>query len=283
VSDYIFISYARLDNDYATHLAQLLKEHGLSIWMDQWNIPLGADWDRAIDDAIRGCAGFLIILSPAALVSEHAGEVRGELRRALDSHRLIVPVLYKPCDIPRQLLHLEYVDLSSGVDDTSVNRLVNRLKGLPVDSKPPTDRLTFIETLQRVPEDARAFDEEFTHSMAVEISKRLTDLQFNAVSHLKERHDQGAIGIVRSLAMERIGGHTWEAAQTFETLVQFGFLALSSDPRERDDPDPGYQYTPLFFGYRNLQRYLGIGDAPTAVGGLGPTYWLSSKETNGGA
>ena len=281
-SDSIFISYARLDQDFVLQLAQALKDRGLLIWVDQWNIPPGADWDRAIDNAIRDCTRFLMVLSPAATASEYAGEVRGELRRAMDLNKEILPVLYQSCEIPRQLLHIEYMDFSSGLKEANVDLLARKLCGETTEV-PPSDRMKFINGLQNVPEDARAFKHEVSKTAALEISKQLTDSQFNALRDLKvkrDRRDYGAIGIVRSLALERIGGPVWEATRTFETLVQFGFLSLSNDPRERNDPDPGYDYTSMFFVYTNLQRYLGIGETAVEEGAFGPEYWLSSRGQN---
>ncbi len=168
-------------------------------------------------------------------------------------------MLYQQCEIPRQLLHVEYIDFSAGLNEVHVNLLVGRLRGEPPPEGPRSDRLKFINGLQSVPEDARAFDDEFSKPVALELSKRPTDMQFNALRDLKTqcgRYDSGARGLVRSLALERIGEPTWEATRTFEALVQFGFLALSADRRERNHSDPGYDYTPIFFGYTNLQRYL---------------------------
>jgi TIR domain len=274
MSDSIFISYARLDQDFVLPLAERLKEHGFTVWVDQWNIPLGADWDRVIDEAIRDCNRFLIVLSPAATASEYAGEVRGELRRALEQHKEIVPVLYQPCEIPRQLLNIETFDLTSGLNDAGIESLARRLRG-DTSEVPPSNRLKFIQGLYAVPKDARAFEDEFTHAVAVDLSKRLTDAQFDALRELKakrDRYDLGARGIVRSDVLKRIGGSTLEATRSLDVFIQFGLLALSANPRQRNHSDPGYDYTPLFFGYTNLQSYLG-GDTTAED----REYWLSSK------
>ncbi len=63
MGDSVFVSYARLDQDFVLQLAQALKEQGVSIWIDQWDIPVGANWNRSIDDAIRNSNKFLIVLS----------------------------------------------------------------------------------------------------------------------------------------------------------------------------------------------------------------------------
>lgn len=125
---HVFICYAREDEEFALALAAQLKQRGIDIWIDQFNIEYGVDWDRAIDNALYDCGILLIILSPASVDSD---EVRSELRVALNERRQIVPVLYQPCRIPRQLLHRQRADFTAhGPDDAqALQRLVRGLRG----------------------------------------------------------------------------------------------------------------------------------------------------------
>src|SRR5262245_13799113 len=107
MGNHVFICYARKDSKFVLELAANLKDRGVPVWLDQWRIEPSQDWDRAIDTAIHDCAKFLIVLSPLAVNSQ---EVRGELRVALDQNKPIIPVMYRPCHIPRQLRNVQYVD-----------------------------------------------------------------------------------------------------------------------------------------------------------------------------
>lgn len=113
-----FVCYAREDETFVLKLATDLKASGANIWLDQWNIPSGADWDYEIDKALYDCHRFLIILSPTAVESK---EVRSELRTALDEGKHIVPVLYQACRIPRRLKLIQHVDFASGKSDGETN------------------------------------------------------------------------------------------------------------------------------------------------------------------
>jgi len=129
MGDHVFISYAREDQDFVLKLAANLKERGIRVWLDQWDIPTSADWDLTIDNALYDCAQFLIVLSPAARDSR---EVRGELRIALDEHKHIVPVLYQTCRIPRQLRLIQHVDFTArGPDDGAALGKVLDALGVP--------------------------------------------------------------------------------------------------------------------------------------------------------
>jgi formylglycine-generating enzyme required for sulfatase activity len=133
MGDHVFICYARQDQDFVLKLAANLKERGARVWLDQWDISPSADWDLTIDNALYDCAQFLIVLSPAAVAS---GEVRGELRTALDENKPIVPVLYRKCRIPRRLKLIQHVDFTAcGPDDGAA--LGQVLRALGVSEPPP--------------------------------------------------------------------------------------------------------------------------------------------------
>jgi hypothetical protein len=104
-----FVCYAREDSAFVRALTADLKARGIPMWLDT-DIPPGADWDRSIDESLHTCAKVLIVLSPAAVTS---AEVRGELRTSLNLGKLIIPLLHRACDIPRQLQNVQYLDFSS--------------------------------------------------------------------------------------------------------------------------------------------------------------------------
>jgi hypothetical protein len=90
--------------------------HGVTVWVDQWNIPSGANWSRAIEKAITDCASLLIVLSPASAESD---EVQSEWLSALDNKKVVVPILYRQCDIPFRLKPIQYIDFTQrSPDDT---------------------------------------------------------------------------------------------------------------------------------------------------------------------
>lgn len=106
MEDHIFISYAREDEDFALKLAGKLKDHGLKVWIDQWEMITGDDWPQKIRDAIYTCNKFLIILSPSSVDST---DVREEILQARNARKVILPVLYKEVQrMPYGLATLQY-------------------------------------------------------------------------------------------------------------------------------------------------------------------------------
>lgn len=134
MSQHVFVCYAREDEDFVLKLGRKLKERSIPIWIDKWNIPPGADWDKTVDDALLECSHFLIVLSPNSMKSS---EVLDEFYIARKKGKHIVPVLYRHCEIPPRLEKIQHIDFTSTGSDTESNfeRLVQALGG---GEPPPT-------------------------------------------------------------------------------------------------------------------------------------------------
>ena len=55
MGDHVFICYSRKDEDFVLKLATNLKNQGVPVWLDQWDIPSGANWNRTIEKALNEC------------------------------------------------------------------------------------------------------------------------------------------------------------------------------------------------------------------------------------
>ena len=108
-----FISYSRSDQAFALRFAQDLKNAGVDVWVDQFDIPIGQNWDRSVEAAVRDCKGFVVILSPRSAASEHVAD---EVACALEGNKHIIPILYEKCTIPMRLARLQFIDATSDYD-----------------------------------------------------------------------------------------------------------------------------------------------------------------------
>jgi len=120
----VFVCYARQDEHFVSALAGKLKERGVPVWLDLWDIEPGADWDESIDTALHKCTHFLIVLSSASVASR---EVRAELRTALNENKAIMPILYQRCNIPRQLQLIQYIDFTSKSPEQAADGIFEHL------------------------------------------------------------------------------------------------------------------------------------------------------------
>lgn len=134
----VFVCYARRDEVFVLNLAEALKGMGVKVWLDQWDIPDGADWDASIDSALDRCSCVLIVLSPAAVNSV---EVRAEWRVALDKNKPVIPLLYTNCRIPRRLIVYQIIDVTGteSLNTKTIERIVKALQARNVIQSAPRE------------------------------------------------------------------------------------------------------------------------------------------------
>ncbi len=105
-----FISYSRVNKEFAIKLARELRSDGYLIWFDQFDIPTGSRWDDQVEKALEECEIFLLILTPAAIASQN---VKDEIGYAIDNRKHILPVLLENCNVPLRLRRFQYVDFTT--------------------------------------------------------------------------------------------------------------------------------------------------------------------------
>ena len=132
----IFLSYSRLDRQFADELSRGLTARGLEVWVDREEIEAGDAWRAAISEAIASCDAFLVLLSPNSVTSKNVAK---ELSIAESRDRHIVPVKCRQCEISPameyQLADLQWIDFSEMPFEDGLDRLVRALHVWHV--KPP--------------------------------------------------------------------------------------------------------------------------------------------------
>jgi hypothetical protein len=120
-----FLSYARLDQGIALRLADDLIGAGVSVWVDQYDIQPSQHWDRAVEAAVRGCHGFIAVLSPAAVASPNVAD---EASVAIDDGKFIIPVLVERCTLPLRMTRMQYIDATADYD-AALRRCLTAIRG----------------------------------------------------------------------------------------------------------------------------------------------------------
>ncbi len=156
MKDKVFICYSRKDGDFVLKLAANLKSKGVPVWLDQWDIPTGANWPRAIDRALSECTRLLLVLSPASVESD---DVQSEWLSALDETKVVLPILYRPCHIPFRLKSIQYIDFTSRSPDDE-RALEHLLSALGASARPQREageqgRPTHDGTIQKGSKDQK--------------------------------------------------------------------------------------------------------------------------------
>src|SRR5688572_12225611 len=86
---HIFISYSKLNKEYADALKNFLQEQGFDVWIDD-RIDTGDRWWKVIAKAIRECNAFLVVMTPEAYESEW---VENECMLARQLKKPVFPLL----------------------------------------------------------------------------------------------------------------------------------------------------------------------------------------------
>ena len=172
MGDHVFICYSRKDEGFVLKLATNLKNRGVPVWLDQWDISTGANWDRTIETALNESNRLLLILSPS---STNSDEVQCEWREALDDKKVVVPILYQPCEIPYRLNTIQYIDFTSrSPDDEKSLELILKALGMAestsikplVQREPEQDDISYwldkgkaLNDMNKYAEAIKAYDE----------------------------------------------------------------------------------------------------------------------------
>lgn len=145
-----FISYSRINSEFAVRLAKDLKSAGYDVWLDQLDISAGARWDDEIGKALETSDTFMIVLSPESIQSQN---VKDEIGYAIDAGKNILPVVIQNCNIPYRLRRFQYVDFTGKPYEESLVKIkyllgdIRELARAEKDGHPQIDNLVVIEKL----------------------------------------------------------------------------------------------------------------------------------------
>jgi hypothetical protein len=90
----VFLSHATSDAQAVQAIAGQLKNRGVPVWLDEWNLVPGDPWVDALGQALRECCGCVVFFGPGGGGPWHNEEVRRALDRAArDAEYRLIPVL----------------------------------------------------------------------------------------------------------------------------------------------------------------------------------------------
>jgi hypothetical protein len=110
----VFLSHSSRDKDFARHLAEDLKRHGATVWLDEAALEPGGRWKQQLKRAISDNDFVVVVLTPASVHSKWVKyEVDSALSQGAKEGRVkLIPLLFEDCDVPRELRNLQLVDFT---------------------------------------------------------------------------------------------------------------------------------------------------------------------------
>lgn len=120
----LMISYSRVDLEFVLKVFEDLKRAGIHAWLDQIDIPAGANWDLEIEAALEAASTLLVVISQHSRKSDN---VKNEISHALELGKNVVPIILDKSPAPLLITRLQREDFT-GSYENALERLIVRLK-----------------------------------------------------------------------------------------------------------------------------------------------------------
>jgi len=130
----VFVSYNTLDHVGVERIARALRDRGLTVFLDRWELIPGRPWPEALEGHLSRCRCAAVVLGPSGMGPWQEREHYLALdRQARDKAFGYIPVILPEADPALGFLSSNtWVDLRGGVDDTeSIDLLAAAIRGEP--------------------------------------------------------------------------------------------------------------------------------------------------------
>lgn len=123
----VFLCHNSQDKGVVLDLARLLKERQLAVWLDLWELQPGLPWQLGLERGLVASRAIAVLQGPHGEGPWAAEERYVALERSVRERVPVIPVLLpgleRVPDLPPFLQQRTWVDLRSGFNDTSMDRL----------------------------------------------------------------------------------------------------------------------------------------------------------------
>src|SRR5947208_5079277 len=109
----VFISYSRTDTAFVDRLEADLQARNFRTWVDRGRLEGGEEWLDVIENAIKKCQVLLVVLTPEAVKSKF---VRKEYRYAEHKGKFVIPLQYRPCEVPMDLNDIHRINFETNYE-----------------------------------------------------------------------------------------------------------------------------------------------------------------------
>jgi hypothetical protein len=102
----IFLSHNRAQKDWTRDLARRLRDDGLKVWFDEWELPrsAGYSWSDLLVDGVERSRKVALIWSPEFFANDWP-EFESNVIQQIDAvgrRERVLPILHTRCELPRK-------------------------------------------------------------------------------------------------------------------------------------------------------------------------------------
>ncbi len=113
----VFISHSSKDKPVVRELANRLKQDGLRVWLDEWEIQPGDMIGLKLEEGLTKSRTLILVMSRYAFESDWVTLERHTLlfRDPTNARRRFIPMLIENCKLPDVIAQFAYIDLRKKV------------------------------------------------------------------------------------------------------------------------------------------------------------------------
>lgn len=119
----VFLSHNSKDKPRIRKLAERLRDDGVRVWYDEWEIRSGDVIFQKIESGLEAARSLVLAMSPHAFGSDWVGMERTTVmhRDPMNKERRFIPLLLEDCDMPDTIRRFRYVDWRAESDEEYEN------------------------------------------------------------------------------------------------------------------------------------------------------------------
>ncbi len=140
----VFLSHNGEDKPVVRLIAEKLKQKGIPVWFDEWELQPGMPWQEGLEQGLEKSLAIVVFIGPGSFGKWETPEMRVALELQVQNQRPVIPALLPgvPEDVEKQMpLFLRrhtWVDFRAGVgDEKALKRLLWGVTGKNPEEKPP--------------------------------------------------------------------------------------------------------------------------------------------------
>ncbi len=126
----VFLSHSSKDKDLVRPIAQRLRDAGLKVWFDEWEIQAGDHIPRRIDDGLEDSHSLMLCMSANAFGSDWAQLEMGtfRFRDPMNKQRRFIPLRLDDAPIKSNLAQFAYITWPQTPDEKDYAKLIARCR-----------------------------------------------------------------------------------------------------------------------------------------------------------
>ena len=123
----VFLSHNSQDKPTVRQLGEALKQRGLQVWLDEWELVPGRSWQDALQEIIQTVKSAAVLVGKDGLGPWEKPEMKGCLSQFVQRKLPVIPILLPGAgaqpNLPLFLQEFTWVDMRQGLTEEGLDRI----------------------------------------------------------------------------------------------------------------------------------------------------------------